>query len=266
MGVYTMKKLKCMLETSYSIDAIFYLRKSSILVSLVFLIILSIMQMTPTAFVLIGDAPYRWDLNVWDISESSQHLLEDNLPDDCVVNNYKLSCKQSLDIVLQNEVRVAFNLPTSTVRNGLIFNEDHFLFVIDDMNYKFDYSKFEGVDFSNITYDEMFMRVASTIKPMFMPAMLLETYQSGILLTFGFVLIVSVLFMLLRIGRQVFLSYKEVLNLVIYSSTFPAIMALVIGMFNGAWSIIIYNIGTLIVLFFVYRSRVEPYLSGQRAG
>ncbi len=162
MGVYTMKKLKCMLETSYSIDAIFYLRKSSILVSLVFLIILSIMQMTPTAFVLIGDAPYRWDLNVWDISESSQHLLEDNLPDDCVVNNYKLSCKQSLDIVLQNEVRVAFNLPTSTVRNGLIFNEDHFLFVIDDMNYKFDYSKFEGVDFSNITYDEMFMRVAST--------------------------------------------------------------------------------------------------------
>ena len=87
MGVYTMKKLKCMLETSYSIDAIFYLRKSSILVSLVFLIILSIMQMTPTAFVLIGDAPYRWDLNVWDISESSQHLLEDNLPDDCVVNN-----------------------------------------------------------------------------------------------------------------------------------------------------------------------------------
>ena len=112
----------------------------------------------------------------------------------------------------------------------------------------------------------MFMRVASTIKPMFMPAMLLETYQSGILLTFGFVLIVSVLFMLLRIGRQSFLSYKEVLNLVIYSSTFPAIMSLVIGMFNGAWSIIIYNIGTLIVLFFVYRSRVEPYLSGQRAG
>ena len=99
-----------------------------------------------------------------------------------------------------------------------------------------------------------------------MPSLLMATYQSGILLTFVFTVVVSILFMLLKMGRQTFLTYKEVLNLVIYSSTFPAVMALVIGMFNGALSMIIYNIGTLVVLFFVYRQKIEPYLSGDLAG
>ena len=51
MGVCDMKRLKLMLETTYSIDAVFALRKTPILISLLFLIILSFMQMTPFAFI-----------------------------------------------------------------------------------------------------------------------------------------------------------------------------------------------------------------------
>ena len=64
MGVCDMKRLKLMLETTYSIDAVFALRKTPILISLLFLIILSFMQMTPFAFILISDAPYRWDQKI----------------------------------------------------------------------------------------------------------------------------------------------------------------------------------------------------------
>ena len=40
MGVCDMKRLEWMLETTYSIDAVFALRKTPILISLLFLIIL----------------------------------------------------------------------------------------------------------------------------------------------------------------------------------------------------------------------------------
>lgn len=163
-------------------------------------------------------------------------------------------------------IKVAFNSSQDQVNNGLIFNDDYFLFIENGNEYKLGYSKFEDLNFAETSYDDIFNRVASTIKPVFMPSLLMATYQSGILLTFVFTVVVSILFMLLKMGRQTFLTYKEVLNLVIYSSTFPAVMALVIGMFNGALSMIIYNIGTLVVLFFVYRQKIEPYLSGDLAG
>ena len=45
-----MKKLKLMLKSGYSIDAIFELRKTPIIISLIFGIFLSMMQMTPFAW------------------------------------------------------------------------------------------------------------------------------------------------------------------------------------------------------------------------
>ena len=54
-----MNKLKLMLQTTYSIDAIFALKKTPILISLLFLIVLGCMQMTPFAFIFISDDPYR---------------------------------------------------------------------------------------------------------------------------------------------------------------------------------------------------------------
>ena len=53
-------------------DAVFALRKTPILLRFLFLIILSFMQMTPFAFILIGDAPYRWDQKIWQLTETDQ--------------------------------------------------------------------------------------------------------------------------------------------------------------------------------------------------
>lgn len=264
MGVCDMKRLKLMLETTYSIDAVFALRKTPILISLLFLIILSFMQMTPFAFILISDAPYRWDQKIWQLTETDQDRFVDSLPVGCGVQSGTLTCSEFAEINLSNGVKVLFNGDVNEVNNGVVFNQDHLVFVEQDRQYEVGYSYFEGVNFDDASYEDVFGRVASSIKPMFVVPFVLGAYQTGVLSTFVFTFVVAALSMLLKFGHTSFLSYKEVLNIVIYSSTFPCVMALVVGMFNVGLTMLIYNIGAPLVAYFVYRRRVIPYLVGNQ--
>lgn len=258
-----MKRLKQMLETSYSIDAIFALRKTPILISLLFLIILGCMQMTPFAFLLISDDSYRWDERIWSLTETDQNKLVESLPNDCQIQNYQLTCSNRTDIDLSNEVKVIFNGDGNQVINGVIFNQDHLIFIESGRQYEVDYSYYEGLDFSNASYEEVFAPLASSIKPIFITSFVLGVYQTGILSVFIFTFVVATLSMLLKFGHTAFLSYKEVLNIIIYSATFPCVVALVVGiLFNPGFTTLIYNIGTPLVAYFVYRRRVISYLVG----
>ncbi len=256
-----MKRLKLMLETSYSIDAIFDLRKTPILISLLFLIVLSFMQMTPFAFILISDDPYRWDQKIWELLETDHDRFVASLPEGCNVENSILTCSEFTEIKLSNGVKVLFNGDANEITNGLVFKEDRLVFVEQDRKYEVGYSYFQGLDFDTASYEDVFSRVASSIKPLFIVSFVMGSYQTGILSTFIFTFIVAVLSMLLKFGHTTFLTYKEVLNIIIYSSTFPCVMSLVIGMiFNPGLTMIIYNIGTPLVAYFVYRRRVIPNL------
>lgn len=258
-----MNKLKMMLQTTYSIDAIFALKKTPILISLLFLIVLGCMQMTPFAFIFISDDPYRWDQRIWELSETDQEKFVSNLPKECRVEDYKLTCSDLTEINLSNDVKVVFNGDANELTNGVVFNQDRLVFVEQNRKYEVGYSYFEGLNFDDASYEDVFARVAKSIKPLFIVSFVLGTYESGILSSFIFVLVVSALSMLLKFGHTSFLSYKEVLNIVIYSATFPCVMALVIGiLFNPAFTTLIFNFGTPLVAYFVYRRRVIPYLIG----
>ena len=104
-----MNKLKLMLQTTYSIDAIFALKKTPILISLLFLIVLGCMQMTPFAFIFISDDPYRWDQRIWELSETDQEQFVSDLPEGCRIEDYKLTCSDFTEIKLSNDVKVLFN-------------------------------------------------------------------------------------------------------------------------------------------------------------
>jgi len=256
-----MNKLKLMLQTTYSIDAIFALKKTPILISLLFLIVLGCMQMTPFAFIFISDDPYRWDQRIWELSETDQEKFVSDLPEGCRVEDYKLTCSDFTEIKLSNDVKVLFNGDANEISNGVVFNEDRLVFVEQNRKYEVGYSYFEGLNFDDASYEDVFARVAKSIKPLFVVSFVLGAYQSGILSSFIFVLVVSALSMLLKFGHTTFLSYKEVLNIVIYSATFPCVMALVIGiLFNPGFTTLIFNFGTPLVAYFVYRRRVIPYL------
>lgn len=256
-----MNKLKLMLQTTYSIDAIFALKKTPILISLLFLIVLGCMQMTPFAFIFISDDPYRWDQRIWELSETDQEQFVSDLPEGCRVEDYKLTCSDFTEIKLSNDVKVLFNGDANEITNGVVFNEDRLVFVEQNRKYEVGYSYFEGLNFDDASYEDVFARVAKSIKPLFVVSFVLGAYQSGIFSSFIFVLVVSALSMLLKFGHTSFLSYKEVLNIVIYSATFPCVMALVIGiLFNPGFTTLIFNFGTPLVAYFVYRCRVIPYL------
>lgn len=256
-----MNKLKMMLQTTYSIDAIFALKKTPILISLLFLIVLGCMQMTPFAFIFISDDPYRWDQRIWELSETDQEQFVSDLPEGCRVEDYKLTCSDFTEIKLSNDVKVLFNGDANEITNGVVFNEDRLVFVEQNRKYEVGYSYFEGLNFDDASYEDVFARVAKSIKPLFVVSFVLGAYQSGIFSSFIFVLVVSALSMLLKFGHTSFLSYKEVLNIVIYSATFPCVMALVIGiLFNPGFTTLIFNFGTPLVAYFVYRCRVIPYL------
>lgn len=256
-----MNKLKLMLQTTYSIDAIFALKKTPILISLLFLIVLGCMQMTPFAFIFISDDPYRWDQRIWELSETDQEQFVSALPEGCRVEDYKLTCSDFTEIKLSNDVKVLFNGDANEITNGVVFNEDRLVFVEQNRKYEVGYSYFEGLNFDDASYEDVFARVAKSIKPLFVVSFVLGAYQSGIFSSFIFVLVVSALSMLLKFGHTSFLSYKEVLNIVIYSATFPCVMALVIGiLFNPGFTTLIFNFGTPLVAYFVYRYRVIPYL------
>lgn len=256
-----MNKLKLMLQTTYSIDAIFALKKTPILISLLFLIVLGCMQMTPFAFIFISDDPYRWDQRIWELSETDQEQFVSALPEGCRVDDYKLTCSDFTEIKLSNDVKVLFNGDANEITNGVVFNEDRLVFVEQNRKYEVGYSYFEGLNFDDASYEDVFARVAKSIKPLFVVSFVLGAYQSGIFSSFIFVLVVSALSMLLKFGHTSFLSYKEVLNIVIYSATFPCVMALVIGiLFNPGFTTLIFNFGTPLVAYFVYRCRVIPYL------
>ncbi|MBQ1785898.1 MAG: DUF1189 family protein [Turicibacter sp.] len=256
-----MNKLKLMLQTTYSIDAIFALKKTPILISLLFLIVLGCMQMTPFAFIFISDDPYRWDQRIWELSETDQEQFVSALPEGCRVEDYKLTCSDFTEIKLSNDVKVLFNGDANEITNGVVFNEDRLVFVEQNRKYEVGYSYFEGLNFDDASYEDVFARVAKSIKPLFVVSFVLGAYQSGIFSSFIFVLVVSALSMLLKFGHTSFLSYKEVLNIVIYSATFPCVMALVIGiLFNPGFTTLIFNFGTPLVAYFVYRCRVIPYL------
>lgn len=256
-----MNKLKLMLQTTYSIDAIFALKKTPILISLLFLIVLGCMQMTPFAFIFISDDPYRWDQRIWELSETDQEQFVSALPEECRVEDYKLTCSDFTEIKLSNDVKVLFNGDANEITNGVVFNEDRLVFVEQNRKYEVGYSYFEGLNFDDASYEDVFARVAKSIKPLFVVSFVLGAYQSGIFSSFIFVLVVSALSMLLKFGHTSFLSYKEVLNIVIYSATFPCVMALVIGiLFNPGFTTLIFNFGTPLVAYFVYRCRVIPYL------
>ena len=258
-----MNKLKLMLQTTYSIDAIFALKKTPILISLLFLIVLGCMQMTPFAFIFISDDPYRWDQRIWELSETDQEQFVSNLPKGCRVEDYKLTCSDLTEINLSNDVKVVFNGDANELTNGVVFNEDRLVFVEQNRKYEVGYSYFEGLNFDDASYEDVFARVAKSIKPLFIVSFVLGAYESGIFSSFIFVLVVSALSMLLKFGHTSFLSYKEVLNIVIYSATFPCVMALVIGiLFNPGFTTLIFNFGTPLVAYFVYRCRVIPYLIG----
>lgn len=255
-----MKKLMLMLKSVYSMDAIYELRKMPIIVSLIFGILLAMMQMTPFAFSLMQDETYRWDEKIWKITNEEKVKLVEALPDYEIVEGH-LTSSEYYEIKVNDEVVILFNGDENTINNGLVFNNDHLVFVEQGRIYKLSYVPYEGTNFATVDYDGVFAPFAIALKPHLMAPFMLANYQSGILTFMIYSFVVAAISMLLKFGHTSFLKFKEVWNIVIYSATIPSVIALVFGMLiTPAFTTLIFNFGTPVVAYVVYKNKVIPNL------
>ena len=256
-----------MLKSAYSIDAIFELRKTPIIISLIFGIFLSMMQMTPFAFALLKDDTYRWDEKMWELSDDEKSKIVEPLPD-YYIENGVLSDSEFYEINVNNNIKILFNGDENSVQNGLVFNHDHLVFVENGRQYTLSYLPYEGVNFGDIrnmevsvAYDAVFDPFAKALKPILIVPYIMGNYQTGVLTFFIYTFVVAALSMLFKFGHTSFISYKEVLNIMIYSGTIPSIIALVLGLIiSPAFTTIIFNFGTPLIAYVVYIKKVIPSL------
>ena len=262
-----MKKLMLMLKSGYSIDSIFELRKTPIIISLIFGIFLSMMQMTPFAFSLLKDEAYRWDEKIWMLSDDEKAMIVESLPD-YKIENGALSNNEFYEIKVNSDVKILFNGDANLVTNGLVFNHDHLIFVEQGRQYDLSYGEYEGTNFGQLRqmdvasgYEGVFAPFAKSLKPLLIVPFIMGNYQTGILTFFIYTFVVAALSMLFKFGHTSFISYKEVLNIMIYSGTIPSIISLIIGLIiSPAFTTIIFNFGTPLIAFVVYRKKVIPSL------
>lgn len=255
-----MKKFKLMFKSLYSMDAIYELRKMPIILSLIFGLVLSMMQMTPFGFSLMKDETYRWDEKIWTLTDEEKVKLVESLPDYSIVDGH-LTGSDYYEIKVNSDVSILFNGDANSINNGLVFNQDHLVFVEQGRQYQLSYVPYEGTNFATANYDDVFAPFAVGLKPHLMAPFLLANYQSGILTFLIYSFVVATISMLLKFGHTTFLKFKEVLNIVIYSATIPSVISLVFGMLiTPAFTTLIFNFGTPIVAYVVYKNKVIPNL------
>ena len=82
--------------------------------------------------------------------------------------------------------------------------------------------------------------------------LVLGAYVSGVLTYSVYILVISTLSMVYRLGNSRFPSFREVLGIMIFSSILPIIIGVGLGFVAPMFSNFIYNLGTPMVAYYVY--------------
>ncbi|HAX73644.1 MAG TPA: hypothetical protein DCY20_08970 [Firmicutes bacterium] len=262
-----MKTLKLMMKSIYSMDAVYALRKAPILATIAMGILLSMFMMTPFAYSFLNDDTYRWDEKIWMITDEEKAEIVEMLPE-CEITDYKLSCQDSAKVVTENDITVGVNVDPNTITNGVTFNQDELVFVEQGRQYSMNYAYYEGVNFTEIKsvdtlegYEMLFKPFGQSLKPLMIVPLLFGNYQTGILTYFIYVVVISAISMMLKFGHVNFISYKEMVSIMIYASALPITIALIFGIFiTPAFTTLIFNFGTPLFAYAIYKRKVMPNL------
>ena len=261
-----MMKLKLMIRAIYSAKAVYELRKTPFFVTVFIAIILGILHMTPFTIRFFGTHPYRLDLQMWELDYEEKEQLLLYLPEDCYITNASLICEAE-SFVVGEDVSIHFYGDNEDIINGIIFREHYFIFYAQQQEYILSYRMLEGLNFGYLQsldngYEVLLNRVAEELRGVLIVPFVLGVYQTGILTYYIFVLGVAAFAMLLRFGHSSFISFKEVINIVVYASVLPIVIVIIVGLFTSAFTTIIFNMGVPLRAYVVYKKYVVSGLSG----
>lgn len=262
-----MTKIKQMFRAVYSAEAVYKLRKMPIFVTMLIAVFLGIIHMTPFTIRFFSLEIYRFDVQMWELDVDAQVQFLQSLPEDCYILDATLNCGEVNPFVVGEDVRVHFNDADADVFNGMVFMDTYFRFINEQQSYVLSYQSLEGLNFGHLqNLDDgseiLFNRVADALRGRLIVPFVLGTYQAGIVSFLIYIFTISVLSMLLKFGHTNFVTFKEMLNIMVFASLLPLVVMITVGFVLPAISMIIFNMGTPLWAYVVYKKYVIPGLQG----
>jgi len=256
-----------MLRAIGSPKAVYELRSTPLFTTILIAIFLGIAHMTPFTIRFFSISPYRFDLQFWELDYVLQEQLLQNLPEDCYIADFTFTCGEEESFTIGERISIHFNEVHVDIAQGIVFLEQQFIFVADDQEYVLSYGLLNDLKFGYLQnldngYDILFERIAGQLRGILVIPFVLGAYQTGIMTYFIYILGISILSMLLKFGHANFISFKEMINIMVFASFLPIVAVVIIGFFTPAFSTIIFNWGTPLWAFIVYKKYVIPGLQG----
>ena len=259
--------IKQMIRAIYSAKAVYELRKTPIFITILIAILLGILHMVPFTISFLGTGPYRFDSQMWGIDDEQQEQLLHSLPEDCYILDFTFICDETESFMIGEDISIHFNDSDTEVINGIIFMEQYFVFFAQRQGYTLSYGMLDGLNFRYLQsldngYEVLFGRVAHALRGVLIVPFVLGVYQTGILTFSIYILGISAFSMLLKFGHTNFISFKEMLNVMVFASILPTVIVIVVGFITPALSTIIFNMGTPLWAYVVYKKYVISELQG----
>jgi len=258
-------KIKQMICAMYSAKAVYELRKTPFFITFLIAIAFGILHMTPFTIRFFATEMYRFDIQIWELGYEEQAQLLQSLPRDCYILNASLNCSEVDSFTVTEDVSVHF--ANADIYNGIVFLEEYFIFATQQQSHVLTYGFLDGLNFGYLQsldngYEILFNRIAGALRGVLIVPFVLGAYQTGILTFFIYIFGISVLSMLLRFGHTNFITFKEMLNIMVFASFLPIIVMIIVGFMIPAFSMIIFNMGTPIWAFVIYKKYIIVGLQG----
>lgn len=236
-----------------------------------YFVFLNLLMFLPVSMNIVTMDHFNYSFWGMDFHEEVPSFIENDLPDNCYIQNNQLQCgtSQVYTFTVNNKDTVwtvYLNERTSTVHDeskSLVFYYDFIKITFDDnTSFLLDYDHFNNTDFSDLNQLEPELRYSTLINNLFLsikdvftlPAILMIT---AALMAMNIILLVTLaaISMLFKFNQSNFPCYKHMLKLFIIASTIPSLINVGLG-FRGLnpFTTIVYNIVTPIIAFFMYRA------------
>ncbi|MCK5387797.1 MAG: DUF1189 family protein [Candidatus Izimaplasma sp.] len=256
-------------------NKVFDLFEASLFKVIMYFVLLNLMIFLPITMQIVNLEHPDYSRYGMTFAEDLPSWLPSGLPTHCKIENYELLCATDdvyeYDITNRDTVyHVYFNVTDGveiTDNNTIIFYKSGFHMNFNDgIVLRLTYTGFGYVDFNEInqmTGEEasniLFEGIFQSLKPAIILPIIL--FFVGTLTLMNIILIFSIatLSMLFSFNQSEFPRYQDMIKLMIFASTIPSIINLVLGFFGlSAFTSISYNIITPIIAYFMYKaSRLE---------
>jgi len=260
--------MKLILRAPFSLKAIYELRNTPIIITMMMIILVGILHFTPFTISFMGTMPYERHLEqLWGINDENPFQIIQALPMECNINDLAFNCSEVTTIEIGDDFSVLINHDNIITDHGLIFMLDRFQIVSHGTSQEFSYFHLQGLDFDELRLhfdgDQiLFNRIVIALQGVLMAPFIISSYLTGIISFLPYVVGISAFSMLMKFRHTSFLKYHEVLNIMVFSAFPPTIIVIILGFFTPAFTNILLNFLTPVIAYLVYKQYIIPDLQG----